>query len=60
MVKLVVFLIKKHTILLHIWKAINHRFILALSYFGYNFEEYVVHTVLDSWTVMLLVVKPTH
>ena len=42
---------KKHILFLHVWKAIDHTIILALSYFWYNFllltGEYLPHTVLD-------------
>ena len=45
---------KKHIIFLHVWKAINHTFFLALNYFWYFFlstDEYLPHTVLD-WKVI--------
>ena len=42
---------KNHIIFLHIWKAIDHTIILALSYFLDIFvlltHEYLPHTVLD-------------
>ena len=42
---------KKHIMFLHVWKAINHTIILALSYFRYFFllltYKYLPHTVLD-------------
>ena len=42
---------KKHIMFLHVWKAIDHTVLLALSYFPYHFlvstDEYLPHTVLD-------------
>ena len=42
---------KKHEIFKHVWKAIDHTVLLALSYFPYltlvSTDEYLPHTVLD-------------
>ena len=46
---------KKHIMFLHLWEAIDHTIILALSFFPYFFlvwtDEYLPHTVLD-WKVV--------
>ena len=46
---------EKHIFFLHVWKAIDHKVLLALSYFPYLYlvstDEYLPHTVLD-WKVI--------
>ena len=44
---------------LHVWKAIDHTFFLALSYFRYFFCCQLMNIFLTQfWTVKLLIHKP--
>ena len=50
---------KKHIMFLHVWKAINHTIILALSYFLYFFWCQLMNIFLAQfWTEKLLIHKP--
>ena len=49
----------KHIMFLHVWKAIDHTIILALSYFPYIFWCQLMHIFLTQfWTEKLLIYKP--